>query len=111
MNSDRAANGVGPLAWNGQLGGMAQNWANWMAQNHSLSHQDLNALIGSTGFSILSQNVLFGPGSLSAGGIEQIWMNSAPHRANILNGALRAAGVGVAVSGDGQLWVCVDFGG
>ena len=38
-------------------------------------------------------------------------MNSPPHRANILNGAFTAAGVGIATSSDGQTWVAVDFGG
>ena len=46
MNADRG----GGLCWNGQLGGMAQGWANWMAANNSLSHNNLNALIGQTSF-------------------------------------------------------------
>ena len=33
------------------------------------------------------------------------------HRADILNGAFTAAGVGIAYSPDGRVWVCVDFGG
>jgi uncharacterized protein YkwD len=38
-------------------------------------------------------------------------MNSPEHRANILSGAYTAAGTGSAVSSDGRVWVCVDFGG
>ena len=41
MNGDRSANGLGGLCENGQLDGIAQNWANWMAANHSLTHQNL----------------------------------------------------------------------
>ena len=111
MNSDRAANGLPPLAWNNQLGGFAQNWANQMAASVSLTHQNLAALIGGTGFTTMGENILDGPGNLSAGAMESLWMNSAPHRANILNGAFKAAGVGLAISADGRIWACVDFGG
>jgi uncharacterized protein YkwD len=38
MNGDRAGSGLGALCGNAQLNGFAQNWANWMAQNHSLTH-------------------------------------------------------------------------
>jgi uncharacterized protein YkwD len=48
---------------------------------------------------------------MSAGAMEGAWMNSAGHRENILNGAFGVAGVGIAVSADGRIWVAVDFGG
>ena len=38
-------------------------------------------------------------------------MAVAGHRENILNGAYTAAGVGIAYSSDGQVWVAVEFGG
>jgi uncharacterized protein YkwD len=38
-------------------------------------------------------------------------MGSPPHRANILNPAFTSAGVGLAISSDGRIWACVDFGG
>ena len=84
MNGDRAANGLGPLCGNGQLAGFAQDWANWMAQNGSLTHQYLSPMFG-LGLNTLGEN--------------------------ILNGAYRAAGVGIAYSPDGRVWVAVDFGG
>jgi uncharacterized protein YkwD len=110
-NADRAANGLAPLSWNGTLGGIAQNWANWMAQNLSLSHQNLGGIIGGTGFHTMGENILVGPASMSAGAMESAWMNSPGHRANILKPEFTAAGVGAAVSADGRIWVCVDFGG
>ena len=48
---------------------------------------------------------------MSASAMEAAWMQSAPHRANILNGAYTAAGVGIAYSSDGRAWAAVDFGG
>ena len=111
MNGDRGANGLGALCGNGQLMGIAQNWANWMAQNASLTHQDLGAAISSTPFSAMAENILVGPGGMSVDQMESAWMGSSPHRANILSGAYSAAGVGIAYSSDGRVWVAVDFGG
>jgi len=107
MNGSRG----GGLCWNDQLAGFAQGWANWMAANNSLTHQNLNNLIGQTGFSTMGENLIVGPLDMTADQMEGAWMNSPGHRANILNGAFSAAGVGVATDSQGQLWVAVDFGG
>jgi uncharacterized protein YkwD len=111
MNADRAANGLAPLCGNGQLAAAAQGWANWMAQNASLTHQDLNALISRTAFHTVGENILVAPVGTSPSAWEGAWMGSAGHRANILSGAFTSAGAGSAVSADGRVWVCVDFGG
>ncbi|HEY3671459.1 MAG TPA: CAP domain-containing protein [Acidimicrobiia bacterium] len=111
MNGDRTAAGLGQLCANSQLNGYAQSWANWMAQNQSLTHQDLNAVLSGTSFNSVAENILVGPGGMSSGQMEAAWMASAGHRENILNGGYRAAGVGIAYSSDGQVWVAVEFGG
>ena len=60
----------------------------------------------------LAENIGWGSGRLGTpAGMVRQWMNSPPHRVNIMNGAYSAAGVGMAYSSDGQIWVCVDFGG
>jgi uncharacterized protein YkwD len=59
----------------------------------------------------VAENILAGPGSMSAWQMEGAWMASPEHRANILSGAYSAAGVGMANSSDGRIWVVVDFGG
>jgi uncharacterized protein YkwD len=110
INRDRAANGLGPLGWHSGLASYAQSWANWMAQNTSLGHQDLSPFF-SLGFQSVGENVLSAPPGSSAAAIEATWMGSSQHRANILNGAFTAAGVGTATSADGRIWVAVDFGG
>ena len=107
MNASRG----GGLCWNSQLGGMAQGWANWMAANNSLVHNNLNNLISQTSFHTMGENILVGPAGMTVDQMEAAWMNSAGHRANILNGAFSMAGVGYAYDDKGQLWVAVDFGG
>jgi uncharacterized protein YkwD len=110
MNGDRAANGVAALCGNGQLAGYAQNWANWMAQNQSLTHSDLQQLLAATTFTTVGENILTGPGGMPVDQMESAWMQSPSHRENILNGAYRASGVGIAYSADGRVWVAVEFG-
>jgi uncharacterized protein YkwD len=82
-----------------------------MAQNQSLTHQDLGAVLGGTTFSSVAENILSGPGGMSSGEMEAAWMASPGHRENIMNGAYTAAGVGIAYSSDGRVWVAVEFGG
>lgn len=110
MNGDRAASGLGGLCWNSQLAGIAQGWAQWMADNQSLTHQDLNAVLAGTTFMTMGENLLVGPAGMGTGEMEGAWMGSSGHRANIL-GPFSAAGVGVAQSSDGQWWVAVEFAG
>jgi len=111
LNGDRVAMGAAPVCVNNQLVGFTESWAGWMAQNQSLTHQDLNALVAQTSFSSMSENLADGGGLDTADAIEQLWMNSSPRRANILKGSFTAVGVGVAYSGDGQAWVVADFAG
>jgi uncharacterized protein YkwD len=111
MNADRASAGLGGLCGNSQLASHAQSWANWMAQNQSLTHQDLSGVQAGTPFTTIGENILEGPGDMSVGQMEATWMASAPHRQNILGSAFSAAGVGIAYSSDGRVWVAVDFGG
>jgi uncharacterized protein YkwD len=111
VNNERAAHGLGPVNWNDQLGSLAQSWSQHMAATGSVGHQNLQAIVdsGFGGFSVLAENVLKGSCSMSAGQMHQAWMNSPPHRANIL-GAFSAIGIGIACNG-GTLYATEDFGG
>jgi uncharacterized protein YkwD len=111
MNRDRAANGVAPLCGNGQLAGFAQNWANWMAHNLSLEHENIAGLILGTPFRTLGQNILVGPATTSIAQMEASFMHSPDHRSNVLSGSFSVAASGFALSTDGRVWMCVDFGG
>jgi len=111
MNGDRAGSGLGALCSSSALAGDAQSWAEWMAQHQSLTHQDLGNVLAGTSFSAVAENILSGPGGMSATQMEAGWMASPPHRQNILDGRYTAAGVGIAFSADGRVWAAVDFGG
>jgi uncharacterized protein YkwD len=111
MNADRRAAGVGALCANSQLTGVAQSWANWMAERQSLTHQNLDDVLATTAFPSVAENLLSGPAGMSIGEMESAWMASPSHRLNIMNGTYSVAGVGFAYSGDGRVWVAVEFGG
>jgi len=113
INFDRGQNGLGPLQYGPKLTNQAGNWAWQMCADRSLHHQDLNALIGSPDYAnyhSLGENILVAPGASSMADLESVWMNSAPHRGNILNGGFNVVGVGVFGCGDGQWYAAADFG-
>jgi uncharacterized protein YkwD len=83
-----------------------------MAQENTLSHQfpremDLGTRIRLAGvrFRAVAENVAQGP---SAASIHTQWMNSPPHRANLLDPDMDSIGVAVAER-KGQLFAVQDF--
>jgi uncharacterized protein YkwD len=113
VNADRAAAGLGPLAWNDQLYGLAQNHANEIAASGTLWHSDLAGWISApwmSGWRSLGENLAQGSPGMTASQIEDMWMGSGPHRANILNGGFNSIGVGVTVDGAGRIWMVALFG-
>jgi uncharacterized protein YkwD len=114
LNYDRAVNGLPGLTWSPKLANQAGSWANTMAGSGTLFHQNLGALIGSpdyAGFRTLGENIMVGPAGMSPGQVEGTFMNSGPHRANVLSGAFNIVGIGYFRGIDGRLWVVQDFGG
>src|ERR1700761_9178344 len=101
-NADRVAQGLQPLKWDPALAQAAQQHAEMMAQQGSLSHQypgepDLVARAGAAGahFRSIAENVALAP---SPQALEQEWMHSTPHRNNILDPHMNAIGVGIVRS-------------
>src|SRR5277367_4919601 len=111
-NQDRAQQGLPPLKWDPALAQAAAEHAQLMAQQPSLSHQypgepDLVARSGAAGahFRSIAENVALAP---TPQALEQEWMHSAPHRANILNPAMNTIGVGLVRRG-GYYYAVEDF--
>jgi len=113
-NADRAKNGLAPLKWDPALAQAATEHAQLMAQQPALSHQypgepDLVARAGAAGahFRSIAENVALAP---TPQALEQEWMNSAPHRANLLNPTMNVIGVGLVKRG-GNYYAVEDFAG
>lgn len=108
VNAERAARRLGPLAIDERLAELSATWATEMARRSRLTHGDFSGRIASVlPNTAAAENIAEGP-SGSAGAVA-VWMNSAPHRANIL-GPFSIAGAGRATSDDGTVYWCVDFG-
>ena len=111
-NADRAQHGLAPLKWDPVLAQAAAEHAQLMAQQPALSHQypgepDLAARAGAAGahFRSIAENVALAPNPEA---LEQEWMHSPPHRANILNPSMTTIGVGLVQRG-GNYYAVQDF--
>jgi hypothetical protein len=113
-NEDRAAQGLAALAWSPTLARAAERHGEKMAgaANTELSHRypgepDLatRAAQAGTHFSSVAENIAQGG---DARQIEHSWMNSVPHRMNILDPRMNAIGIAVVPSG-GTLYAVEDF--
>lgn len=103
-NRDRAAAGLAPLKWDNALATAAHQHALRMAKANTLSHQlpgeppmQDRARRAGAHFSMVAENVAQGP---SVAGLHTQWMNSPPHRANLLDPQLNAIGISVVQSGN-----------
>jgi uncharacterized protein YkwD len=111
-NQDRAQQGLPPLRWDPALAQAAAEHAQLMAQQPALSHQypgepDLVARAAAAGahFRSVAENVALAPNPQA---LEQEWMHSPPHRANILNPTMTTIGVGLVKQG-GNYYAVEDF--
>ena len=111
-NRSRAAAGLPALQWDAALAAAARQHAQRMVQHNTLSHEfpgelPLQERTRQTGarFSLIAENVAEGPSVL---GLHTQWMNSPPHRANLLDRALNAVGIAVVQSGN-LLFAVEDF--
>jgi uncharacterized protein YkwD len=114
VNQDRANAGLPPLTWSPKLANNASNWAASMSAQNSLTHQNLSSLLGSSDYSVfytLGENILVGPGGMTADAMETAWRNSPPHWANITNRSFNVVGIGYFRGPDGQIWAAQEFGG
>lgn len=114
VNERRAEAGLRPLRIQPQLQQAAQKYAEQMAGTSSFSHTGSD---GSTPFSRMAaagyRGTMMGEniarGFSNAESVMLAWMNSAGHRANILNPGYTDIGIGSAQGQGGLSWV-QDFG-
>jgi hypothetical protein len=111
-NADRAQHGLGPLKWDAALAQAAAQHAQIGAGQPALSHQyagepDLVARAGTAGahFRSVAENLAIAP---TPQALEEEWMHSPLHRANILNPQMNGIGVALVRQG-GNYYAVEDF--
>jgi hypothetical protein len=112
VNRERTQAGLEKLAWNDSLAQAARRHAKLLADHRSLSHQfpgeaSLAERLSSTGlrFDASAENVALGPG---VDNNHDALMQSAGHRANLLDAEYNAIGIGIA-EGGGSLYIAETF--
>jgi uncharacterized protein YkwD len=110
VNNSRAQHGLNPLTMVSDLHSLATNWSQHMASGGCGGGQSIchNPNLQSEGgnWQEIGENVGVGPDESS---IENAFMNSPEHRANILNPDYTQVGIGTATGSDGRLYVTQDF--
>ena len=100
-NSARSQHGLRSYSVASDLTSVANRWAAHMAANRTLEHNP-NATSQVCCWQAMGENVGVGA---SVSQIQQAFMNSSPHRANILSTSYAEIGVGTARGSDGRLYV------
>jgi uncharacterized protein YkwD len=95
LNTDRKANGRKVLSVQTDAQRKAQAWADKLARENRLYHSTLSDGIR-TRWCALGENVGYGP---NAAAIQDSYMASSGHRANILSTTWNGVGVGYAKNG------------
>lgn len=95
LNADRSAHKLRTLATQADAQSKAQAWAEKLARENKLYHSNLSDGI-KVKWCSLGENVGYGP---NVAAIEDAYMNSDGHRANILSTKWNGVGVGYATNG------------
>jgi uncharacterized protein YkwD len=106
LNGFRRANGLKPMQSNASLTSLAKTHAADMARRQSMDHAgffEVRARRGAAG-----ENVAYGCADTNC--VMQKWIDSAPHRANMLRADFTRYRLGSAVSASGQRYWALELG-
>jgi uncharacterized protein YkwD len=109
VNGARDGQGLSSLAYDGKLAAIAESHSAQMAQSGAIFHNSgLPGDVNSSGmrWSAIGENVGLGA---DVGHVEDAFMGSAEHYANIMDARFNAIGVGVASDGNGHVYVTQVF--
>ena len=114
VNQQRKAAGCGAVVYNAKLRTAAYNHSLDMATHNFFDHTGSDGStfvtrVQAAGYSApLGENIAWGWRTPTD--VLNAWMNSAPHKANILNCSARSIGVGMAKKADGTPYWTQEFG-
>ena len=108
INVDRTRAGLKPLVSDSKLASTSRTWSGKMAAAGKISHDPALATIAAyvePDWQRIGENVGVG---YSVTTLHDAFMNSAPHKANVMSSAYNRVGIGVVHSA-GKVWVTVRF--
>lgn len=117
VNQARAAAGLRPLTLNAALTAASERHANDMAAGNFLSHtgsdgSDPARRVTDAGYNwcIVGENAAQ-RWDVSAQGVFDQWINSPPHRENLLRPEFAEMGLAYAIASDGAVYYAMEMGG
>jgi uncharacterized protein YkwD len=96
-NNERVARGLPPLVIDPSLVESARQHANWMASMRTMRHTSKP----------VGENIAMGQ-STSSDAV-RTWMNSPPHRANMLSRSWNRIGAAAFTTPEGRIYWCLQF--
>ena len=108
-NAHRTHEGLRPLRPADCLRHAAVRQATLMAQQEQMFHQDLGRVLQDCGLSAAGENVAYGYRT-GRSVVNDGWMHSDGHRANILNRSFTLMGIGARKGHNGRWYVSQVFG-
>lgn len=107
MNAERTSRGLSALKAASCPDTFAETWAATLTKSGAFEHQSLSPIMSSCGASRAAENIA--RGNVSAASMVALWMNSAGHRANILDPLLTQVGTAAVRSSSGSWTAVQDF--
>lgn len=101
-NKERTSRGLRALSFSSCADGYANTWAKALSVAGTLSHQALSPILLTCKARSVGENVAYG--NVSAEEMVAMWMNSAGHRANILNAGFTHIGIGDVTTSTGRVY-------
>lgn len=106
VNGFRRQNGLKPMRSNATLTALAKAHAADMARRQSMDHANFFEVRAKRG--VAGENVTTGCANMQCA--VQMWINSGPHRANMLRPDFTRYGLASAVSASGQTYWALELG-
>jgi uncharacterized protein YkwD len=106
-NQERTSRGLRALSFNSCADGYADSWATSLSVAGALSHQPLSPILSSCSARSVGENVAYG--NVTPEQLVAMWMDSAGHRANILNAGFTHLGVGNVTVSSGRVYAVQVF--
>lgn len=109
VNRERASAGLASLTLDNEVNGIAADWSAKMAAEEKLSHNGdylSEASMRRLNATTVGENVAFAD---SIEEIHSLFMNSPPHRANILQADFRQVGIAAVRTAGGSIYLTEDF--
>lgn len=106
INNLRASKGLSQLQVSGELTGVARRWTDRMVSDGQISHNPNLGSQVSGNWTKLGENVGVG---YDVDGLMQAFINSSAHYANLVDPAWTHVGVGVTITGAGEIYTTHNF--